>query len=150
MRARCASSRRRALLPDVARLSDEEESEVTLAMAGGSAARAATLYAALRRRRGGCLAIVGYEDRSGAAKERRRRARSVLRGAGGVSLGSGVGRAWLHGRFAAPYQRDELLTLGVMAETFETAAVWSDVGEVHRRVRDAVATRSRGSARRRS
>jgi len=125
-------------LPDVARLSDEEETEVTLALAGPAAARAASLYAALRRRRGGCLAIVGFEGSDGAARARRRRARAVLRRCGGAALGSAVGRAWEHGRFAAPYLRDELLTLGVMVETFETATAWADVAALHEGVGDAV------------
>ncbi len=38
---------------------------------------------------------------------------------------SGPGRAWLRGRFAAPYLRDELLDRGVMVETLETATTWS-------------------------
>ena len=125
-------------LPDIARLSDETESELSLAMAGNLAARAATIYAGLRRRRGGCLAIFGYEDSARAVKTRRRRARGVITRCRGVSLGAGAGGAWLHGRFEAPYLRDELLTLGVMVETFETATAWSKVDEVHRLVRAAV------------
>ena len=54
-------------------------------------------------------------------------------------LGSAPGEAWLKGRFAAPYLRDELLTHGVMVETLETAAQWSDVPDLHRSVGAAIA-----------
>jgi alkyldihydroxyacetonephosphate synthase len=48
--------------PDVLRLSDEEETRVTLKLAGteGLQKRALDAYLALRRRRGGCLIICGW------------------------------------------------------------------------------------------
>jgi alkyldihydroxyacetonephosphate synthase len=63
----------------------------------------------------------------------------LLRRAGGLPLGSSPGRAWQHGRFAAPYLRDDLLDAGVMVETLETATPWSNVGRLHGAVRDAIA-----------
>jgi alkyldihydroxyacetonephosphate synthase len=45
----------------------------------------------------------------------------------------------LKGRFAAPYLRDELLTLGVMVETLETATQWSNVERLHATVGKAIA-----------
>ncbi len=57
-------------------------------------------------------------------------------------VGRSPGQAWLKGRFAAPYLRDDLLTHGVMVETLETAAQWSNVlalrGAVERAIEQAL------------
>jgi alkyldihydroxyacetonephosphate synthase len=123
-------------LPDVVRLSDESESEVQLALAEGRPARLLGGY--LRARGRGCVVIIGTEGDDRAVRSRAGHTKRVLRQAGAAPLGSGPGKAWLHGRFAAPYLRDELLTLGVMVETMETATVWSNVEALHREVAAAV------------
>jgi alkyldihydroxyacetonephosphate synthase len=126
--------------PDVARLSDEAETRMSLALAGGGAAAlAARLYLGARGHSGGCLAIFGFEGAAGEAAPRRGRARALVRAAGGVGLGAAPGRAWLRSRFAAPYLRDELLTHGVMVETLETATQWGNVARLHRAVAEAIA-----------
>jgi alkyldihydroxyacetonephosphate synthase len=124
--------------PDVARLSDPVETRVSFALSGGErlAARALGGYLRARGHGDGCLAIAGWED-AGEQAVRRRRAASarVLRAHGALALGTPVGKAWLHGRFHAPYLRDELLAHGVMVETLETATTWDRLLELH----DAVA-----------
>jgi alkyldihydroxyacetonephosphate synthase len=56
-----------------------------------------------------------------------------------VALGAAPGRAWERGRFEGPYLRDELLDLGYMVETLETAHTWSRLGELYAAVRGAIA-----------
>ncbi len=131
----------RGASPDVARLSDEPETRMSLALAGsgGLKGRIGRLYLGARGYREGCLAIVGFEGEEGAAAARRRRALALLRGHGGLAIGGAPGRAWLAGRFAAPYLRDELLTHGVLVETLETAAQWSTLRPLHRAVGEAIA-----------
>jgi alkyldihydroxyacetonephosphate synthase len=125
--------------PDVARLSDPEETRVTLAQAGSSAgARALRAYRVVRGHAGGCLAILGWEGEGEVLARRRERTRAVLRRHGGVALGPGPGRAWVRGRFRAPYLRDALLDAGVMAETLETAGTWSQLEALHRATADAL------------
>jgi alkyldihydroxyacetonephosphate synthase len=128
-------------LPDVARLSDEEETRMSLALAGsgGVKGRAGRAYLSLRGYAGGCLAILGFEGERAELAGRRRRALRLLRGCGGLPVGRSAGEAWLKGRFAAPYMRDELLTHGVMVETLETAAQWSKLGALHGSVAQAIA-----------
>jgi alkyldihydroxyacetonephosphate synthase len=128
-------------LPVLARLSDEAETRMSLALAGrgGVKGRLGRAYLQLRGYRGGCLAILGFE---GAGEElvcRRKRALALVRDGGGLAVGRSPGEAWLHGRFAAPYMRDELLTLGVMVETLETATQWSRLARLHRSVGEAIA-----------
>jgi alkyldihydroxyacetonephosphate synthase len=114
--------------PTLARLSDQAETELTLRLAGDGLKAAATqLYFAARRRGEGCLAILGFEGEEESARAAWRHARACARDHGAIRLGGGAGEAWLASRFSAPYMRDELLTHGVMVETLETAACWSDL-----------------------
>ena len=133
--------------PDVARLSDEEETRVSLAMAasGSRVEQLGRAYLRARGHDGGCLAIVGLEGGEDEVGRRGRRCAALLRAGGGLHLGARPGRAWLKGRFAAPYLRDELLDRGAMVETLETAAGWSTLSDVHqavrRSLRDSLAAR---------
>jgi alkyldihydroxyacetonephosphate synthase len=127
-------------LPDVIRLSDEEETEVSLALSGPRGLTGALFggYLGLRRRRGGCLVVAGLEgDEESVA---RRRALSVreLRRSGAAYLGQAAGRSWEHGRYQGPYLRDTLMEMGAMVETLETSHAWSRLGELHRAVGAAI------------
>jgi alkyldihydroxyacetonephosphate synthase len=128
-------------LPEVARLSDEQETRVSLALAGtgGVKGRLGSAYLALRGRREGCLAILGFEGGAEEVASRRARALALVRGHGGLAVGRSPGRAWLRGRFTGPYLRDELLTYGVMVETLETATQWANVPALHEAVGRAIA-----------
>jgi len=126
--------------PDVARLSDTQETRMSLALAGsgGAKGRLGRAYLGARGYGGGCLAILGFEGPPEEVGARRARATQVVRSAGGLRVGRSPGRAWLASRFSAPYLRDELLTHGVMVETLETATRWSNVPALHARVLQAI------------
>ena len=126
--------------PDVARLSDEAETVMSLALAGtgGVKGRLGRLYLGARGYAEGCLAIFGFEGEQAQTRARRARAIELVREHGGLSVGRSPGEAWLAGRFAAPYLRDELLTLGVIVETLETATQWSNLRRLHRAVGEAI------------
>jgi alkyldihydroxyacetonephosphate synthase len=125
---------------DVARLSDEAETRLTmeLASSGSAAERAGRAYLRLRGHEGGCIAILGFEGDPDELAHRRSRARDLLRAGGGLPLGERPGRAWLRGRYAAPYLRDTLLEHGAMVETLETAAMWNRLPELYQAVGDAL------------
>jgi len=132
-------------LPDVIRLSDEEETEASLALSGprGIAGRAFDGYLGLRRKRGGCLVVVGFEGEEESVARRRALAVRALRRGGAAYLGQAAGRSWEHGRFQGPYLRDTLMGMGAMVETLETSHTWSRLDELHAAVgaaiRDALA-----------
>jgi alkyldihydroxyacetonephosphate synthase len=128
-------------LPDVARLSDESETRVSLELAGvtGLSRTLMDAYLGLRRRRGGCLVVCGWEGERESVERRRALSTRLLRREGAVPLGQGPGRAWEHGRFEGPYLRDELLDLGYMVETLETSHTWSRLDELYRGVGGALA-----------
>jgi alkyldihydroxyacetonephosphate synthase len=128
-------------LPDVARVSDEQETRMSLALAGsgGVKGRLGGAYLNLRGYSGGCLAILGFEGSEEDVRSRRARAHTLVRAHGGLAVGRAPGEAWLKGRFSAPYLRDELLTHGVMVETLETATQWSKLTALHSGVAEAIA-----------
>ena len=109
------------------RLSDESESAVNLADPN-----------AIGSGEGGCRMVVGYEGTAPRVEAERSAATELLAGLGGTNLGEEPGRAWEHGRFAAPYLRDSMLDLGVLVETLETATFWSGVDELYAGVKAAL------------
>jgi alkyldihydroxyacetonephosphate synthase len=130
----------REALPDVVRLSDREETRLSLAMSGaeGIARRAFDAYLRLRRRSEGCILIAGWEGERESVSRRRSLAARALALGDAVSIGQAPGRAWERGRYQGPYLRDELLDQGVMVETLETSHTWSRLGELYRAVGEAI------------
>jgi len=127
-------------LPDVIRVSDEEETDVSLALSGprGVAGSLFGGYLGLRRRRGGCLVVVGLEgDEESVARRRALSVRELRRG-GAVYLGQSAGRSWEHGRYQGPYLRDTLMGMGAIVETLETSHTWSRLGELRAGVGTAI------------
>ena len=127
--------------PDVARLSDEPETAMTIALSGRHGVKA-SVAGAVQSARGhaeSALLILGWEDATEAVVRRRRaEAARHLRQAGAMALGRSAGEAWLAGRFSGPHLRDDLLDRGVLVETLETAATWDRLDRVLRDVRTAL------------
>jgi len=139
--------------PDVARLSDEEETRLSLALASHPAAtrllRAYMNARAGRSRRAGdsrderpagCMTILGFDGTPAEITLRRAGARRILRRHGAVALGGAPGAAWAKGRFHGAYLRDVLMSRGVLVETLETATTWTELTRLHRDVRAALGT----------
>jgi alkyldihydroxyacetonephosphate synthase len=120
-------------LPEVIRVSDEEETEGTLALSGprGLSGQLFSGYLGLRKRRGGALMIVGFEGDEEHVARRRALTVRTLRDGGAAYLGQAAGRAWEHGRYQGPYLRDTLMGMGAMVETLETSHTWTRFAELH-------------------
>lgn len=134
-------------VPAVIRLSDGDETDLTLAEsgweAGGSRERLRRLAAAVLGFRGtglrrASLLIASYEGSYREVDTGRRRFRSLRRELGAVALPEAVGRAWERSRFRTPYLRDDLLEGGWFIETFETFVPWTLVQHVAGDARVAV------------
>ncbi|HEU4904676.1 MAG TPA: FAD-binding oxidoreductase [Solirubrobacterales bacterium] len=127
-------------LPDVIRLSDAEETEVSLALSGprGVAGTLFGGYLGLRRKRGGCLIVVGLEGEEESVARRRALTVRALRRGGAAYLGQSAGRSWEHGRYQGPYLRDTLMGMGAMVETLETSHTWTRLHELHAAVGAAI------------
>ncbi|HET8565240.1 MAG TPA: FAD-binding oxidoreductase [Solirubrobacterales bacterium] len=127
-------------LPEIIRVSDEEETEGTLALSGprGLGGRLFDRYLGLRGRRGCALVIAGFEGDEESVARRRALTVRGLRAGSAAYLGQSAGRAWERGRFQGPYLRDTLMAMGAMVETLETSHTWSRFGELHRAVGAAI------------
>jgi alkyldihydroxyacetonephosphate synthase len=127
-------------LPQIIRVSDEEETEGTLALNGprGLSGRLFDGYLGVRGRRGGALMIVGYEGEEESVARTRALSVRALRDGGAAYLGQAAGNAWEHGRYQGPYLRDTLMEMGAMVETLETSHTWSRFAELHAAVGEAI------------
>jgi alkyldihydroxyacetonephosphate synthase len=124
--------------PDVARLSDHDETRVSLAQVEGPEGVALRTLLRARRRLDGCLVIAGYEGSATDVDGRRKGVGKVLRAHDGMRLGRPVGDAWAKSRFSGPYLRDALMDRGVLVDTLETAATWDRLPQVYAAVRTAL------------
>jgi alkyldihydroxyacetonephosphate synthase len=129
---------RHDLLPDIVRLSDQDETKANLLMAAGTGAKALRGSLKTRGHGEGCLLVLGWEGLPTLVRARRKAAASVLRDGGAIRLGRRVGESWKSHRFAAPYLRDKLMDAGLLVETLETAATWSKLPTVYDAVRRAL------------
>ncbi|MFL1376474.1 FAD-binding oxidoreductase [Nocardiopsis protaetiae] len=100
--------------PTMARILDESETFVGAALGG-------------REAQAGCQAVLGFEGTGAEVATRSAVVREVLSRAGGTPLGAEPVAHWRENRFSSPYLRDTLLSAGVLAETLETAASWTDL-----------------------
>ena len=110
---------------DVCRLSDEAETALNAAASGHDAP-------------GPCLAVVGWEGEEADVARRAERTRACLEAAGARPLGEDAGARAGRNYFAGPYLRDELLGMGVLVETLETATTWARLQELYTAVGDAL------------
>lgn len=125
--------------PAIARLSDERETEVSMLLAGdGTATKALRSWLRLRRMAGGCLLITCWEGSRTGVDGAVREAKGILRSMGAAPIGSLPAKAWRRGRYDGPYLRDALMGRGLLVDTLETAASWSELQDLHRSVGDAL------------
>ena len=122
-------------LPDMTYLSDEEETRFAAAQAGIGPGGGKGLALRLLAMRGysleqGSLLLMEFEGSPSRAAHRRRRALRHARGA--ANTGAGPAGTWYRERFETPYLRDSLLYHGILVDTVETAASWSDLAAVYR------------------
>lgn len=125
-------------LPEVCRLSDEEETALTLAQSAGTGTKVLQRWLGLRGIETPALLLGVWEGTDSRVRGRRSRAARILRRYGGVPTTGIPAAAWDDGRFGSPRLRDELLTIGVFVDTLETAATWSRLDETHRAMAAAI------------
>jgi alkyldihydroxyacetonephosphate synthase len=111
------------LAPAACRLLDTAEAAMTGTLAGGDAAL-----------------VLGFESVAFPVEQELAWAVELCADAGGRPLGDGggAGGAWRASFVRAPHLRDRLVLLGVLAETFETAATWDRLDALVDGVREAV------------
>lgn len=124
------------LRPDIARLSDVNETAFGLAQLGSELQRKGLLtYLRVRGIKTPCLMVLRYDGKASDAKARKSAGRAIAKELGGVSIGGAPETMWEKHRFSTPYLRDQLLTHGVLVDTMETSAPWSEVQDLHDSIR---------------
>jgi len=126
------------LAPDVARLSDPEETRTMQVLGAPPRNLLVRSAQAVRAHRDGCLLVVGWEGAEATVVDRQAAAGSVLRACGGSRVGAAAAADWRRRRFLVPYLRDDLLDAGMLMETLETATTWSDLTGLYEALRSAL------------
>ena len=105
----------------------------------GARAGPSTATCACAAARGGCMVIAGWEGERESVARRRAVSPRILRSAGAVALGRDArARPGSTAATTGPYLRDELMDLGYLVETLETAHTWT---RLQRALRAPSATR---------
>jgi alkyldihydroxyacetonephosphate synthase len=128
-------------LPDVVRYSDEMETRLIFAAKHGSHGLKAWFdkpikaYLKWAGFSAPCVLLVGFEGPAARTLRLRNAALRILKRHGGFDTGQGPGRQWRKSRFDVPWLRDYMMDYGVIGDSMETAAVWSNVRPLYESVR---------------
>lgn len=123
----------RGLMPSVARLSDEGETELIFAAKppsrGWKAMRDRSVLKLLRARGFGTPSalVLGFEGPRATTRPLRDEVMKRCRRHGAFDLGRSAGEKWKRTRYDVPYLRDYMMDYALLCDAFETATVWSKV-----------------------
>lgn len=129
--------------PSVFRLSDPEETDVAMKLyhIEGTPADSflkLTGYQPMQK----CLLLGLTDGEQGYARNVNRKIRQICRKHGAFNLSfAPVTQNWEKGRFRDPYMREDLEDFGILLDTLECAVTWSQMEEVHAKVRAFVKSR---------
>jgi alkyldihydroxyacetonephosphate synthase len=135
------------LIPTMMRLSDPDETRVSLALSSqprGFIQSLTNRFGMWMLRQLGYLSphasvmILGNEGTHDSVKAERQAAVSACKRNGAFRIGSGVGKTWLNERFELPYLRDVLLDHSIMVDTLETATIWANLERLHRAIKESI------------
>ncbi len=129
--------------PSVFRLSDPEETDVAMKLYHIEGTIADTVLKVLGYKPMQKCLLLGHTDGERAFSanvDRKIRRICMKHGAFELSF-AGVTKNWEHGRFRDPYMREDLQDFGVLIDTLECAVTWSQMEEVHDKVRGFIKTR---------
>ncbi|HEU4533886.1 MAG TPA: FAD-binding oxidoreductase [Polyangiaceae bacterium] len=99
---------------------------------------------------GTCVVLLGFESADAPQREKLARALALGEAAGGAcpkgpshregeaAAGDQTSRAWRDAFIRAPYLQSALVSLGMLADTFETACTWDALPRVHEAITSAV------------
>jgi len=124
---------REGYTPSLARLSDESETELMFAAKRPSTGIEGLIQSPVKRllkARGygqPAALVVAFEGPRSLTRELRRGAMAIFKKHRAFDLGTGPGEAWKESRYDVPYLRDFMMGYGAIADSFETAAVWSNL-----------------------
>ena len=130
-------------MPSLARLSDENETELIFAAKptkeGWKGAVEAGLQRLIKRKFSAPAAcVLCFEGPKSLTEPLRDDVLAVCRKHGSFDIGQGPGNSWKRARYDVPFLRDYMMDYGLLADAFETATVWSRVLPLYREARAAL------------
>ena len=78
-----------------------------------------------------CLMLVGLEGDKASVDAALERSQAIIKGHGGMHMGTAPGEHWYQTRFETPYLRDPMMDRGLGVDTLETCTRWSNVLRLH-------------------
>jgi alkyldihydroxyacetonephosphate synthase len=122
------------------RLSNAQETEVTLALSGKDqlVAWADRGLRLLKYGRDRALLIFGVTGDKALTRFARHEATAFARKRGGLAVGAKIGRMWRKNRFLAPYLRNTLWEYGFALDTVETALSWNKIESTAEATQEAI------------
>ena len=129
--------------PSIFRLSDQEETDVAMRTYHVHGTPADTLlrwlgYQPMQR----CLLLGTADGDSDFARLAAKKVKQICKSYHAFTLTPfRVAQAWEHSRFTDPFMREDLMDYGIMIDTLECAVTWSQMAEVHEKVRSFVKRR---------
>ncbi len=123
--------------PSVFRLSDPEETDITMRMYGVDESPLNGLMKSFGYKHGERCLFLGYTDgEKGFCKNVAKNVKKICKKYKAMNLTGAVASAWEKGRFNDPYLRDSMQDFGIMTDTLECSVRWSQMEDVHKMVRD--------------
>jgi len=121
----------------VFRLSDAEETDVMMRLYGVDESPLAKIFSLkgfvpMKR----SLFLGWSEGEKGFSKNVAKNIHRIAKKYGGMSLTGIVTKSWEKGRFTDPYLRDSMQDFGIVTDTLECTVMWSNMEEVHQKVRE--------------
>ncbi len=123
----------RDLMPSLARLSDEAETELIFAAKYPASGFKKIIQGPVKRLlqvRGythPATLVVAFEGTRKKTLQLRREILRIFRKHRAFDLGTAAGEAWKESRYDVPYLRDYMMDYGLIADAFETSATWSNL-----------------------
>lgn len=130
-------------LPSVFRLSDPEETDVAMKLyhIEGTPADSVLKLTGFQPMQK-CLLLGMTDGERGYSRNVNRTIRRICRKYGAFNISfAPVTQNWEKGRYRDPYMREDLEDFGILIDTLECAVTWSQMKEVHARVRAFIKNR---------
>ncbi len=129
--------------PSVFRISDPEETDIMMHQYHIADSFADTLLKRFGFRPMQKCLMLGFTDGEKAfCRNINRKIRKICRKYGAFELSfANVTRQWEKGRFTDPHLREDLMDYGILIDTLECGVTWSQMPEVHEKVRAYVKSR---------
>ncbi|NAZ83711.1 FAD-binding protein [Kineococcus sp. R8] len=126
--------------PSITRVSDENETQFTLATSKKSSAvgqllsKGVSLYASKRKGMDPskmCLSFIGFEGSSAHVRRSKSIVSDIVGKHGGFGVGAGPGTLYDQKKFDTPYIRDFILDRGAYGDVSETSSPWTTLKSLH-------------------